>query len=140
MDMTYMETDFCTNTSQLWQLVGYFLYIVKVVIPIIIIVLAVIDFSKAVIASKDDEIKFSLRKLLKRIILGILIFFIPTLISIALAMVKDATEFTQAASSCRACLLSPFGDECETTVSKAKTKREKYLKEIQDQAKKDANN
>ena len=49
-------SDFCSNSKQLLQFVGYVLLIFKVAIPLIIIILGALDFGKAVVASKDEEI------------------------------------------------------------------------------------
>ena len=48
---------FCANTANIWQVVGYVLLAFKIVIPILLIIFGMLDLGKAVIASKDDEIK-----------------------------------------------------------------------------------
>ena len=52
-----MGINFCTNTANIWQIVGYVLLIFKIVIPILLIIFGILDLGKAVIASKEDEIK-----------------------------------------------------------------------------------
>ena len=72
--------NFCTSTSAIWKLVGQILYIFKIVIPILVVIFGMIDLGKAVVASKDDEIKKAAKSLLFRALAGILIFFIPTIV------------------------------------------------------------
>ncbi len=78
--------DFCSKTKDVWSLVGKILGIFKIVIPLLIIIFGMIDLGKAVVASKDDEIKKAAKQLLLRIIAGIAIFFIPTLVGFAFSL------------------------------------------------------
>lgn len=60
------------------------LNIIKFLVPAIIIVMSVIDFIKALASQSQDELKKSANKLVKRIIIGILIFVLPTLLEFLL--------------------------------------------------------
>ncbi len=57
---------------------------IKFLVPIIIIVFTIIDFVKAVASQDDKEVKKASNKLLKRIIIGIVIFLLPSLLKYAL--------------------------------------------------------
>lgn len=48
-----MEDNFCLKTSGMWQLAGYVLFAIKIIVPLIIIVLGIIDFAKASLSSDD---------------------------------------------------------------------------------------
>ena len=53
--MLIMETpSVCTTLAPVWQIIGWVLWVFKIVIPIVIIIFGVIDLGKAVVASKDD--------------------------------------------------------------------------------------
>ena len=65
--------DFCYKTATVWQMVGKFLFILKILIPILIIVLGMIDFGKSAISSDDKAMQKSAMSLVKRIIIGIAI-------------------------------------------------------------------
>ena len=69
--------NFCTDTMEIWIFLGKILRVFIIVIPILIFVFGAIDFGKAVVASKDDEIKKALKSLLFRILAGAVILFIP---------------------------------------------------------------
>ena len=45
--------DFCVQSSAIWQLFGYILLALKIIIPVVIIVFGTIDFAKAII---DDKV------------------------------------------------------------------------------------
>jgi hypothetical protein len=54
----------------------------KIIVPILVILLGTLDFAKAVISSKEDEMKKAQTTFIKRLLLGIVIFFVPTIIDI----------------------------------------------------------
>ena len=66
--------------------------IVQVVIPIILIVLCTFDLGRAVIGSDDKENKKLFKRILRRLVFDILIFFIVTVINLIFTMVGNITE------------------------------------------------
>lgn len=58
--------------------------LIKFAVPVIIIGLAVIDFIKAMSAQKQEELKNAVSKLVKRMIIGAVIFLLPTIIDMLL--------------------------------------------------------
>lgn len=69
---------------------------VRIIAPILIILFGSIDFAKAVIAGKQDNMKKAQSDFIKRIIAGVAIFLIPTLVDIimGLADIVWAGEYT----------------------------------------------
>ena len=49
--------DFCYKSARIWQIVGYIIAIVKIIIPLVIIILGVIDLGRAVVSSDQKIIK-----------------------------------------------------------------------------------
>ena len=84
-----LDVNFCAQTSEIWGVVGYIINFLKIAIPIIIILLATIDLGKAVMAGKEDEIKSAQKMLLKRIIYGVAIFFVTTIVQLAFSLVNE---------------------------------------------------
>lgn len=105
--MLIMDAAPCTDLWSIWQLLGWVLTIFKIVIPILIIVFGMIDLGKAVIASKDDEIKKSIKSLAMRLIAGIVIFFIPTLVGAVFKVVGSFSDLQDEYSVCSVCITSP---------------------------------
>ena len=108
-------TSFCTKTANIWQVVGIILFVFKIVIPLLIIIFGMIDLGKAVVASKDDEVKKAIKSLAMRAVAGVVIFFIPTLIGVIFRLLGGFDGQTNATySTCERCITSPFGGECKT--------------------------
>lgn len=57
---------------------------VRIIVPTIIILLGTVDFSKAVIASKEEEMKKAQTTFVKRLIVGIVVFFVPVIVNIVM--------------------------------------------------------
>ena len=58
--------------------------IIKIAVPILVIVLCSVDIARAVIAQGDKAVKEALSSSIKRIIIGVVVFFVPTLINVLL--------------------------------------------------------
>ena len=98
------KTDYCTRLKEPLQFVGNIVLIVKILIPIIIIAFGMIDFFKAVTGSKDDEIKKSARIFAFRCVSGVVIFFIPTLVSIVFSLVASFADIKGDFDACQKCI------------------------------------
>ena len=114
--MFIMNAAPCTDLAPVWQIIGWILVVFKIVIPIIIIIFGVIDLGKAVVASKDDEIKKSVKSLAMRAIAGIVIFFIPTLVGAIFSLVGEWSELKDEYEICRQCITHPGRNECDNAV------------------------
>ncbi len=119
--MLLMTPSVCSDLAPVWQIIGWVLWVFKIAIPIIIILFGVIDLGKAVVASKDDEIKKSVKSLVMRAISGIVIFFIPTLVGVVFSLVSEFTsdEYKTEYNKCRACIVHPNANDCQSAVDAA---------------------
>lgn len=66
--------------------------VIQIAIPIILLVLCTFDLGKAVIGSDDKENKKIIKRLLRRCVYAILIFFIVTFINLIFTMIGTITE------------------------------------------------
>ena len=107
--------DFCASTSRIWQVVGWAFLIVKIIVPLLLIIFGVKDLVQAVISGKDDEIKKSTKSLMIRAIASILIFFIPTIVSLVMGLIVDFSTSGAKADFlvCQTCILNP--SKCDTS-------------------------
>ena len=91
---------FCETTAPLWGLLGIAITAIKVVIPIILIVMGMLDMGKAVTSGKDDEVKKQLKVFLFRAIAAILVFFVPTIVGMIMQAVNSATKSDATKDTC----------------------------------------
>lgn len=101
--------DYCSDENFIkpFIFIGRIFTIIKILIPILIIIFGMIDLFKAVIGSKDDEIKKSIRSLLFRAIAGVVIFFIPTIVHLLFLLIDDWKNYETTYSKCSLCISSP---------------------------------
>ena len=105
----------CTSLAGIWQIVGWVLFVFKIVVPILIIIFGMFDLGKAVVADKDDEIKKSVKSLAMRAIAGLVIFFIPTLVGVVFNFVGSVKGegYDEEYAKCKSCIVSPYGNTCK---------------------------
>lgn len=63
---------------------------IKIVVPIILIILGMIDLAKAVIASKEDEIKKAQQLFIKRLIAAVVVFLIVVIVQVLFNLLSSA--------------------------------------------------
>ena len=66
--------------------------IVQIAIPILLLVLCTFDLGRAVIGSDDKENKKILKRIVRRLVYAILIFFFITVVDLVFTMVGSITE------------------------------------------------
>lgn len=115
INLVYAETstklNFCAyaGVRRTLMIIGIIIIIAKIIIPLIITITGMITFFKTVLSGKDDDFKNSISILAKKIVAGLIIFFLPTVINYAFeALVGyDDSGYT----ACSTCLLDV--DNCE---------------------------
>lgn len=101
----------CLNSSVLgaFIILGNILKVIKWIVPLIIIVLGMVDFVKATLSNDDNAIKKATSSLSRRIIAGLIIFFVPTIIGYITKSMLDFDVFNKESSfiSCTDSLFHP---------------------------------
>lgn len=87
--MKFLAVDCAT----LWPIISLvkngIIPLIQIGIPIILIILGMLDLGKAVVASKEDEIKSAQKLLIKRAIYAVAIFFVVLLVQLVFGLVAD---------------------------------------------------
>lgn len=81
----------CDNFSVLLNIASYIFTILQWVIPILLILLITVDVLKALIANDEKAVKAATSKALKRVLYGVIIFFIPILVKLIFKVVDSAS-------------------------------------------------
>lgn len=74
--------DNCLITPEIQDMIDEILMYPRIIVPIILIVTGIYNFAKAAFANKEDEMKKYQKKFFKQLLIGVMVFFIPTLINI----------------------------------------------------------
>lgn len=106
---------FCSDTANIWNVLGYVVTVIKIIIPLILIILGMVDLGKAVVSSDDKAISKSVSALIKRFIAAVVLFFIPTIVS-ALFNAIDLMNSTDEADY-NICVQCVTGGTCDTSTA-----------------------
>ena len=87
-------------------ILGYIIQVGKWIVPLIIISLGMVDYGKAAISNDEKALTKATSALVRRFIAGIVIFFVPTIIS---AFTKNTlkTDIENEFLSCTSCMFNP---------------------------------
>lgn len=83
--------DICTMNEliPLWNVVGTIMKTLWIGIPILLIIFGTIDLGKAVISSKEDEVKKAKQAFIRRLIYAVLVFAVAWLVGFIINLVSN---------------------------------------------------
>lgn len=103
-DKTPLDSStFCKDISPGLKIAGYTIVIIKIITPLAIILMGSFDFYKAVSSGKADDLKKQAIMLGNRVLVGVIIFFLPTILKTALNFISGDSEYI----TCIDCLFDP---------------------------------
>ena len=77
----------CPINPSMMEWLNWLWFVIRTATPILMVVLITVDMVKAMASSKEDEMKHAQQNAIKRILIGVIIFFVPTLINLLLNIV-----------------------------------------------------
>jgi len=111
--MLLTDINFCAQTANIWQIMGYVVMVFKIVIPLLLIIYGMLDLGKAVISNDDKAISKATSTLIKRFIAAVVVFFVPTIVS-ALFNILNITNMSSGDSNiCVQCVTNV--NSCDTS-------------------------
>lgn len=125
--MLYFLREFCETSSVLKVImfIQELLKIVFFVVPIGLIIMLSVDLAKNVITGKEDEMKKNVNVAIKRVIMAVVIFFIPTIVNFVNGIVQDSVGGNLDYNEC----LTNANKEY-ITIAESEEKTEKYLEAL----------
>ena len=87
--MLFLVTDPCTTLDPTLKVLKTVFVLLKWIIPIVLILFGAIDLGKAVIASKEDEMKKAQGVLIKRVVYAAVIFFLFTIVQFVMSVLPN---------------------------------------------------
>ena len=111
----------CGGTSLVFSgtfpyIISTIIMIIKIAVPILLIIFGMLDLGKAVIASKEDEIKKGQQTFIKRAIAAVIVFFVIQIVQI---IVRFVSGNDQSVVQCFNCFINGTAGStaCESTVA-----------------------
>lgn len=91
------------------RLISFAVNLLKIVTPIVLIVISMITLVKAVMSSKEDEIKKAQNSLVKKVIAAVIVFFVISIVQFVILKVADDAE----AGNIQSCLSCFLNNDCD---------------------------
>ncbi len=98
------DVNYCTGLEPTFIVIGHIVRIAKILVPILIIGFGMIDLFKAIVGSKDDEIKKAAKSLIMRLIAGVCIFFLPSIVDFVFSLVDGWSNYQTNYQECFKCI------------------------------------
>ena len=76
----YFLVNYCEDLGDVVSIVHKIVNLIRWAVPILLIIFGTLDLAKAVIASKEDEMKKAQSTLIRRLIYAIAVFLVVTLV------------------------------------------------------------
>ena len=99
----------CSDLGPILNLVKTFVNIICWAVPVILIVMGMVDLVKALTSQDDKQIKSATNLLVKRVVIGIAVFLVPTIVRLVMSVISQ-NEFDQCGNI--RCITSVWSNGC----------------------------
>lgn len=103
---TTEEINFCEDFKPTFKAVGIILFILKILVPLGIAGIGMVDFTNSIMKGADSQIKKDAIVLGKRVIIGLIIFFSPGIINTIIDLADPGKNSDY--ELCNKCVFTPF--------------------------------
>jgi len=93
--------------SMVTNIISYIVTGIKIGVPVLLVVFGMIDLGKAVMQSKEDDIKKAQQTFIKRLLAAALVFFVITVVQFLVGVLDSAADHGE--SGAVGCLTEMFG-------------------------------
>ena len=77
------------GSDELIDLLKFILNLIKVLVPLMLVGLGTLDFAKAIFAGSEENMKKAQSKFIKRVIIAIAIFLVPSILKLVLSVASS---------------------------------------------------
>lgn len=91
------------------EITSWIVTVIQIIVPVILVIMGMIDFVKSIASQKDDEIKRGRQVFIKRLISGVIIFFIVVFVKLLVSFVSGDDSENNNIVDCIDCFIN---NEC----------------------------
>ncbi len=99
------DVNYCSKLEGVWVIGGYVMFMIKILVPLLLIIMSMVELTKAIAADKDTN-PFSLIK--NKIIAAVAVFLVAQLVTIVISAIGSDTDW----QACAKCAAHPFSSGC----------------------------
>ena len=101
--MANIACDSASGLGKVMGIIGYVIWGIKIVVPIILIIVGMLDMGKAVTLKDEGKIKEAQNALIKKLIAAVIVFLVPTLVGLIMGVIGSG-DFRE----CAPCINAPW--------------------------------
>ncbi len=91
-----MFLDIMCAGTELPDYVGYYVsliyFAIRICVPILLIIVGMIDMGRAIVSKKEEDVKKAQGLLLKKVVLGIIVFLLPYFVELVIKIFTKDNE------------------------------------------------
>ena len=103
--------NFCKqgNISKTLRFLGWIFFLLKVLVPLVIIGMGIKDLFDVIVSGKEDVASKKIKSLVTRIAIGVIIFLLPGIVDFLFNTITDITKSDglSGMNNCKTCILNP---------------------------------
>ena len=92
LDMDWCNPELTEGIGSIQSIVSTIILAIQIAIPVLLIIFGMLDLGKAVVASKEDEIKKGQQLFIKRLISAALVFFVIFMVKVLINLVASGSR------------------------------------------------
>ena len=77
--------------SEIAEVIAKIINLLKIAVPVILIIFGMLDFAKGLIAQKEDEIKKGQKAFITRLISGVFVFLVISIVQLVVNLLQAGT-------------------------------------------------
>jgi len=101
----------CKDLAPALRIVGVIYKGIQIIVPIILIIVGMLDFAKAVTEKNEDKIKEAQKKLIAKAVAAVCVFLVTVIVGVLMRIVGNADY-----KGCMDCITNPFTGDCADQV------------------------
>lgn len=106
-----LYANICQNSVNAWQIVGIAMLVIRILVPLLIIITAIVPIFNSLIKGTKDETYKSWQLIAKKVAAGIIIFFVPTFFAASINLLTGSSNGDDI-FICTSCFNEPNGEAC----------------------------
>ena len=107
-------SDLCKELAPALRIVGVIYKGIQIIVPIVLIIVGMLDFAKAVTEKNEDKIKEAQKKLIQKAIAAVAVFLVTVIVGVLMRIVGNNDY-----KGCMECITGPFSSSCKKNVEQS---------------------
>ena len=134
----FLKVNVCQNTVKAWQLVGIMVLIIRIMVPVILIITALVPIYNEIVKGNSEEAIKGLKVMFRKMIAGIVVFLIPSIIAGTIRIISGRQYERSDMAICVSCFNGPSNFMCKNAIDNYNTMVQKEIDDFKEKREDDS--